>query len=78
MKPNYIPKNNGKYRIPSARLSGYDYAQNGAYFVTICTKKRVNWFGGIVNNEIQLSDIGKIAKKYLVANSGSFPICKIG
>jgi len=27
-----------KYRIPSARLSGYDYGQDGAYFVTICAK----------------------------------------
>jgi REP element-mobilizing transposase RayT len=30
------------------RLAGYDYSRNGAYFVTICTKGRVNLFGKIV------------------------------
>ena len=34
--------------------------------MTICTKKRVNWFGEIVNYEIQLSDIGKILKNELL------------
>jgi len=37
-----------KYRIPSARLQGYDYGANGAYFVTICTQKRIRYFGEIV------------------------------
>ncbi|MDH7461221.1 hypothetical protein QEG73_08015 [Chitinophagaceae bacterium 26-R-25] len=37
-----------KYRIPSARLQGYDYGANGAYFVTICTQKRMRYFGEIV------------------------------
>ncbi len=38
-----------KYRISSARLQGYDYGANGAYFVTICTKNRVCYFGDISN-----------------------------
>lgn len=29
------------------RLQDYDYSQNGAYFVTICTQNRVNLFGEI-------------------------------
>jgi REP element-mobilizing transposase RayT len=37
-----------KYRIPSARLQGYDYGSNGFYFVTICTKNRNHYFGDIV------------------------------
>jgi REP element-mobilizing transposase RayT len=37
-----------KYRIPSARLQGYDYGANGVYFVTICTQKRIHYFGEIV------------------------------
>ncbi len=41
-------KYQNKYRIPSARLQGYDYAQNGAYFITICTKNRIHCFGEIV------------------------------
>jgi len=37
-----------KYRIPSSRLQGYDYGQNGACFITICTKNRVHFFGEII------------------------------
>jgi len=48
-----------KYRIDTARLYNYDYGQNGAYFVTICTKNREYFFGEIKNGKIQLSKIGK-------------------
>jgi REP element-mobilizing transposase RayT len=34
-----------KYRIPSARAPWWDYSQNGAYFITICTQHRVHYFG---------------------------------
>ena len=49
-----------KYRIESARLKGYDYAEAGAYFVTVCTKGMQCWFGDVVNGEMQLSAIGNI------------------
>jgi putative transposase len=57
---------NNKYRIPSARLRNWDYASEGMYFITICTKNRENYFGEIIesdNGEILLkpTDIGKIA-----------------
>ena len=42
-------KYKNKYRIPSNRLQGYDYGSNGCYFITICTKNRVHYFGKIVN-----------------------------
>lgn len=32
----------------SIRLPGYDYAQEGAYFITICTQNRTCLFGRIV------------------------------
>lgn len=48
----------GKYRIPSARLQTYDYRSPGWYFVTICTKDRVPWFGNIQNGIMGLSDVG--------------------
>ena len=37
-----MEKFKGKYRIPSARLQTWNYGWNGAYFITICTKNRVN------------------------------------
>ena len=43
------------------RLQHYDYSQAGYYFVTICTQHRVNYFGEMEGNQIQLSHIGKIA-----------------
>lgn len=33
-----------KYRIPTARLSGYDYGSDGMYFITICTQDRLPYF----------------------------------
>ncbi len=53
-----------KYRIASARLKNYDYSQEGAYFITICTKDREHFFGEIVNGEMQWSEIGKMAKQF--------------
>jgi len=46
----------------SPRLQGYDYSQEGAYFVTICTHRRAHWFGEVANYEMQLSEIGVIAQ----------------
>ncbi|MBD2721657.1 hypothetical protein IC234_05910 [Hymenobacter sp. BT189] len=41
-------KFNDRFRIASARWAGYDYSQNGAYFVTICTLNRARYFGEII------------------------------
>lgn len=30
------------------RLQGYDYAQNGVYFITVCSHHRVHWLGEIM------------------------------
>jgi REP element-mobilizing transposase RayT len=44
-KMKYNPETHHRRSI---RLPDYDYAQNGAYFVTICTKNRETLFAGIV------------------------------
>ena len=66
MPKNYDADNKfrGKYRIPSVRLRGYDYSQNGAYFVTICVKNCQHIFGKILNGKMKYSEIGKIARDY--------------
>jgi REP element-mobilizing transposase RayT len=51
-----------KYHRCSIRLKGYDYSQPGAYFVTICTQKKLHVFGEVVDGKIALNEIGKIAK----------------
>ena len=51
----------GKYRISSARLKNYDYSRNGAYFITIVSANRENYFGKIIDKKMILSEMGKIA-----------------
>jgi len=48
------------HRRRSLRLEGYDCAQPGAHFVTICTQGRACLFGEIVNGEMQLKAYGQI------------------
>ena len=45
------------------RLRGYDYTQDGWYFITICAKNREHFFGKIINGKMYLSAIGKTTKK---------------
>ena len=62
-KPRYNPKIHHRRSI---RLKGYDYAQAGLYFITICCQRRGNplWlpFGDIVNGEMQLNDAGRMVE----------------
>ncbi len=51
-----------KYRIKSTRLQHWDYSSCGAYYVTICTKDREQFFGEIINGKMKLSRIGEIAE----------------
>lgn len=52
---------NNKYRVPSARLQSWNYANEGIYFVTICTKDREPYFGDIEDATLLPNEIGKIA-----------------
>ena len=45
----------------SIRLKGYDYSQNGFYYITICIKNRDHSFCTINNGEILISQCGEIA-----------------
>lgn len=45
----------------SIRLRGYDYAQEGLYFITLCVINRDNLFGEVVNGKMHLNSYGQIA-----------------
>jgi REP element-mobilizing transposase RayT len=47
----------------SIRLKGFDYAQPGSYFITICTWHKCLIFGEIIQGEVVLSNLGEIARK---------------
>jgi REP element-mobilizing transposase RayT len=49
---NHCRKNN--------RLANYDYTRSGYYFITICTQNRINYFGKIEDNTIQLNCVGNM------------------
>jgi REP element-mobilizing transposase RayT len=57
----------------SPRLKGYDYRQEGAYFVTICTRIRVHLFGEIADDQMQLNQLGVIAASYWEEIPTHFP-----
>lgn len=67
-----------KYRIPSARLQTWDYANNGAYFITICTQNREHFFGNIKNGIMQLSEIGKLAAQFWYEIPNHFSMVELG
>ena len=52
-----------KYRVESIRLHGYDYSQNGMYFVTVCTNDRVCLFGRIDHKKMVLNQFGLIIEQ---------------
>ncbi len=66
-------KYKNKYRISSTRLQNWNYSWNGKYFVTICTGNRHCYFGDIIDGEMNLSEIGKIADKYWAEIPEHFP-----
>lgn len=51
------------YHRKSIRLPGHDYAQAGAYFVTLVTWGRDCLFGQVVDGGMVLNDFGKIVQE---------------
>lgn len=54
--------NKNQYHRRSIRLTGYDYSQNGAYFVTICTNNRRFLFGDVIQDKMNLNPLGLIVE----------------
>ena len=57
----------------SPRLQTYDYSQAGAYFVTICTYRRLPLFGHIPQQGMVLNEAGQIAAACWVAIPDHYP-----
>lgn len=76
-----MDKYQNKYRIPSARLPGYDYGAHGLYYVTICTTKRVHYFGNIVETDnypsLWATEIGKTANEFWQEIPQHFPFVEL-
>lgn len=61
-KPKFIKAKRHLPQRKSIRLAGYDYSQEGMYFITICCKNMRSLFGHIENKTMILNDAGKIAE----------------
>ena len=53
-----------KYRIESTRYKGWNYAPEGSYFITICTRDRENLFGRVVKGKMELNQYGNIVNQF--------------
>jgi putative transposase len=52
----------GKSHRRSIRLPGFDYAQTGAYFVTVCTQRRKCLFGEVIDGKVALNASGRMVE----------------
>ena len=62
-----------------ARLSEYDYSQNGAYFVTVCTRGKTHLFGSVVGAahpggpHTALSNLGRVVDRHIRMIPQTYP-----
>jgi len=62
-----------KHHRHSIRLKGYDYSQQGAYYVTIVAQNHACLFGDVVNAEMQLNDAGQMLESHWECLPQRFP-----
>lgn len=55
------------------RLSGYNYAAHGAYFLTLCVQGKEPLLGKIHANSLALNDAGRMVEHWWHELSGKFP-----
>lgn len=67
-----------KHHRRSIRLQEYDYAQTGAYYVTIVAWQRECLFGEVVNREMRLNKFGLVARQQLEKLTKRFPNIELG
>lgn len=70
MLPQYNPLIHHRRSI---RLHGYDYAQSGLYFITICCQDRLHLFGNIQNGEMIYDDAGRMIEKWYRELENKYP-----
>ena len=73
-----MQKFNTKCRIASARLQDWNYGSNAAYFITICTKGRIHYFGAVLDGKMQLSPTGELAHQFWDKIPDHFPFVALG
>ena len=62
-----------RFRVPSARLRGWDYRWPGVYAVTICVQGRVCCLGEVMEDNVELSPMGAIVAEEWLATPRTHP-----
>ena len=70
----YNPDTHHRHTI---RLDGYDYSSEGLYFVTICTSDKKCLFGKIVDDEMQMNDVGRMVERWYLELEHKFPSIQV-
>ena len=73
-----MESNPEKHNRKSYRLKGYDYTLAGAYFITFCVKDRECVFGHVINGEMVLNELGKIAEENMEKIPNHFSNVRMG
>lgn len=66
-----------RFRISTSRAKWWDYG-NGSYFITICTRNRIHFFGEVIDTVMLKTPIGEIAEKYWKEIPDKYPFAKLG
>ena len=53
-----------KHHRRAIRLKGYDYSRAGAYFVTVCTQRKVYLLGDVVDGALQPNGAARMVEKW--------------
>jgi putative transposase len=67
-----------KHHRRSIRLKGYDYSQDGAYFITLCAYNRELLFGDIIDQKMILNNTGQIAYDEWIKTAEMRPNIELG
>ena len=62
----------------SIRLKGYDYSQEGLYFVTICVQNRECLFGDVVGGKMVFNEYGDIVSQTWEWLHNQYPYVNLG
>jgi putative transposase len=73
-----MAKFRGKYRIKSARAAWWNYRNDGAYFITICTYGKRHFFGECIEGQMRLSPAGAMVQGFWYEIPKHFPHVKLG
>jgi putative transposase len=72
-----MPGHSEGRRRRSIRLRGYDYSQEGAYFITICAQDGLHFFGEVVDGAMQPNAAGRMICEMWNALPERFPAVEL-